>query len=264
MSQSTTSVANPNVAAWSALLVSAVRQPGRVLDAYRAFHPYSVGNQLLALWQCLERGIPVGPIATFPAWKGKGRGVRKGEKALALCMPVTCKTRPAADDDDEPAIFTRFVYKNHWFAYAQTDGPDVAFPALPDWDRTRALATLDIVAEPFAHPNGNMLGYAVGRRIAVNPLNPLPWKTTFHELAHVVLGHTSESAATDDDRTPRSLREVEAESVALICCEALGLAGAEFARGYIQRWLDADAIPEKSAQKIFHAADLILKAGRPA
>ncbi len=45
--------------------------------------------------------------------------------------------------------------------------------------------------------------------------------------------------------------------------------GAGYARGYIQTWLyrgigyNADAIPEKSAQKIFRAADQILRAGRP-
>ena len=63
------------------------------------------------------------------------------------------------------------------------------------------------------------------------------------------------------------LREVEAESVALLCCEALNLEGAEYCRGYIQNWLrpsigNADVIPEKSAQKIFRAADQILRAGR--
>ena len=64
-----------------------------------------------------------------------------------------------------------------------------------------------------------------------------------------------------------SLREVEAESVALLCCESLGLEGADYCRGYIQNWFnrgtsfDADAISEKSAQKILKAADQILKAG---
>jgi hypothetical protein len=47
--------------------------------------------------------------------------------------------------------------------------------------------------------------------------------------------------------------------VALLCCESLGLPVAEFSRGYIQYWVGE--IPERSAQKIFHAADLILKAG---
>jgi hypothetical protein len=61
---------------------------------------------------------------------------------------------------------------------------------------------------------------------------------------------------------------VEAEAVALLCCEALNLEGPEYCRGYIQNWLcpaigyNGDAIPEKSAQKVFHAADQILKAGR--
>jgi hypothetical protein len=51
-------------------------------------------------------------------------------------------------------------------------------------------------------------------------------------LGHVILGHTTEADFADDETTPRSLREVEAESVALLCCESLGLEGTEFCRGY--------------------------------
>ncbi len=49
--------------------------------------------------------------------------------------------------------------------------------------------------------------------------------------------------------------------MALICCENLGLEGAPYCRGYIQSWLAGDEIPEKSAQRIFAAADKILRAG---
>jgi hypothetical protein len=49
--------------------------------------------------------------------------------------------------------------------------------------------------------------------------------------------------------------------VALICCEALGLEDAPYCRGYIQSWLAGDEIPEKSAQRIFAAAEKILRAG---
>ena len=86
-------------------------------------------------------------------------------------------------------------------------------------------------------------------------------------MAHVIL-HTSEGDFSDTETTPRSLCEVEAEAVALLCCESLGLEGANFCRGYIQNWLrrsvegNAEAIPEKSAQKIFRAADQIHRAGR--
>jgi hypothetical protein len=109
-------------------------------------------------------------------------------------------------------------------------------------------------------------GYARKRSIAVSPLAELPHKTRCHELAHVVFGHTVEAEAglSDSDLTPRSLREVEAEAVALVCLEALGLPGAEHCRGYIQHWNEhrgAEPIPERSAQRIFKAADQILKAG---
>ena len=94
----------------------------------------------------------------------------------------------------------------------------------------------------------------------------LPHKTRFHELAHVVLGHTSEAEGglSDSDLTPRSLREVEAEAVALVCLEALNLSGADHCRGYLQRWNQrrgAESIPERSAQRIFKAADQILRGG---
>ena len=35
----------------------------------------------------------------------------------------------------------------------------------------------------------------------------------------------------------------------------------KYSRGYIIKWLRGDVIPEKSAMKIFGAADRILKAG---
>jgi len=78
---------------------------------------------------------------------------------------------------------------------------------------------------------------------------------------HILFGHTSEGAFANE-HTPRSLREVEAESAALLCCESLGLPGAEYCRGNIQDWVRGDTIPEKSAPKIFHAADQILRAGQ--
>src|SRR5215207_2660817 len=73
---------------FSTLLRQALEEPGTVNRAYFAFHGYSIGNQLLAMMQCAERGIAPGPIATFPGWKEKGRYVRKGERAITLCMPI--------------------------------------------------------------------------------------------------------------------------------------------------------------------------------
>jgi hypothetical protein len=254
---------------WSALFVEAVNKPGLIMKAYSAFYQYSLGNQLLALVQCQMRGLQPGPINTFPKWKDLGRHVKRGERALTLCMPITCKRRNDTNDDESncEGTFTRFVYKARWFVLAQTDGEDLQPQVTPEWEAKRALAALEIEMIPFDSIDGNCQGFARKRSIAINPVAQLPHKTRFHEIAHVLLD-TSEGDFTDIEQTPRNLREVEAESVALLCCEALGLEGADYARGYIQHWLyqgvgyDADAIPEKSAQKVFRAADQILRAGR--
>jgi hypothetical protein len=258
---------------WSALLVEAVSKPGLIMQAYSAFHHYSIGNQLLALVQCHLRGIEAGPINTFPGWQALGRNVKRGERALILCMPITRKHRDEepdgiSDDANGERTYTAFVYKPRWFVISQTIGEEFTPERLPDWDAARALAALDIQQIPFTDPDGNCQGFARQRQIAINPVAQLPHKTIFHEAAHVVLGHTTEGDFSDGELTPRNLREVEAEAVALLCCEALNLEGADFCRGYIQNWLcpalsyNGDAIPEKSAQKIFHAADQILRAGR--
>jgi hypothetical protein len=262
----------PDVPKWSALLVEAVNKPGMIMEAYSAFHNYSVGNQILALVQCQLRGLEPGPINTFPGWQALGRTVKRGERALILCMPITRKVRDEETQESEgkngERTFTSFAHKARWFAISQTVGDEFTPPRLPQWDAARALATLDIEQITFSATDGNCQGYARKRQIAINPVAQLPHKTLFHETAHVILGHTSEADFTDTERTPKNLREVEAEAVALLCCEALNLEGAEFCRGYIQNWLcpaigyNGDGIPEKSAQKIFRAADQILRAGR--
>lgn len=247
---------------WSALLVDAVNEPGIISAAYSAFHNYSIGNQLLAWAQCSSRGIPLGPLATYKRWAELGRHVRKGEKALQLCMPVTVSRK---DESGEKTgdVFQLFMLRNNWFALSQTEGADFVHEArTPEWDAALALPLLDVNLIPFDMADGNCQGYAIGRSIAINPVAALPHKTRFHELAHVVLGHTAEHAMHDNERTPRDIREVEAESVAYLCCATLGLPGLAECRGYIQAWLAGAAITDKTAQRIFGAAEKILKAGR--
>ena len=252
---------------FAGLLRSAVAEPGTLSTAYQQFHNYSLGNQLLAMFQCHQRGLTPGPLATFPRWKELGRHVRKGEKALTLCMPITLKRKQEADADTDgadsnSATFTRFVYRSRWFVLSQTEGTELPESSVPEWNAEQALSTLGVDEIQFDSTDGNTMGYARERSIALNPLNPLPHKTRFHELAHVLLGHTAEGTQSDGDVTPRNLRECEAEAVALLCCAALQLPGLDEARGYIQHWWgQGNAIPERSAQQVLKVADAILKAG---
>jgi hypothetical protein len=98
--------------------------------------------------------------------------------------------------------------------------------------------------EPFAHLNGNCQGYSKpGRVLAINPVAAHPARTLLHELGHIVCGHFDVSATLEGPTM-----EVEAEAVAYLCADALGLGGAD----------------EAVCRRIFKAADAILQAGRPA
>jgi antirestriction protein ArdC len=253
---------------WAELLQTAVTEPGIVSTAFSRFHSYSVRNQLLAMMQCSERGIDPGPLATFPRWKELGRHVKKGQKALTLCMPVKCKGTKTTDAEESQEqsefAYTCFVYCPHWFVLSQTDGAEYVPEPVPGWDATTALSSLNIQRVAFTMLDGNVQGYAKSRTVAINPVAEQPESTLFHELAHIVLGHTAEGSLNSDstDRTPRDIRELEAECVALLCCASLGLPGAAESRGYIQSWFKGHEVPERSAQRAFGATDAILKAGR--
>ena len=249
---------------FSGLLTEAITKPGRINVAYQAFHNYSLGNMMAAMFQLDARGIELGPIASFMSWKEKGRAVKKGGKAIALCMPITCKgTRKTEGAADEEFGFSRFIWRKNWFVLSETEGE--AFEAevkTPAWSAEKALTALEIAQIPFNALNGNWQGYATGRSFAINPLAAFPHKTRFHEMAHIMLGHTAEGMMEDSDRTPRDIREVEAEATAYILCALLELPGMAESRHYVQSWLDCAEVSERSAQRIYKAADSILKAGQ--
>src|SRR5437870_12040073 len=125
-------------------LEEAVTKPGTLMRAYALFWNYSLGNQILALIQANQRGIPLGPIASFNRWKELGRHVKRGEKAIELCMPVTCKRTVKSDDSqgessvETEITFKRFVFKRNWFMLSQTYGEPYQPAAAPAWDRPGA------------------------------------------------------------------------------------------------------------------------------
>ena len=109
---------------WQDLLNEAVTKPGILHECYSRFWNYSLGNQVLALMQCRGREIESGPLASFNRWKELGRHVKKGEKALTLCMPVQIKCREwdqkrqeagltAGEGSSETGVRTIFVYKRN-------------------------------------------------------------------------------------------------------------------------------------------------------
>ena len=80
-------------------------------------------------------------------------------------------------------------------------------------------------------------------------------KTLAHELAHAIL-HA--------ERTERGLMELEAESVAFIVCDALGLDAGAWSFGYVAGWAgggeQALAAIKATGARIQRTADQILSA----
>ena len=59
-----------NKVRWTELLDTALTEPGKISEAFRAFHRFSFGNMLLAMSQCHHRELAMGPINTYKGWQG--------------------------------------------------------------------------------------------------------------------------------------------------------------------------------------------------
>lgn len=251
----------PNKSEWSDVLRCALLEPGTISQAFKTFHGYSLGNQILAWMQCKDRGLQPGPIATYSKWREVGRRVRAGEHAIWLYMPIRVNKKNK-DSGEEESVVTRFTMRPYWFVLAQTEGKDFTPLARPTWDWKACLKGLGVAMERFTDTNGNCLGYAHDKAIAISPLCKT-MDVFFHELAHVVRGHTKDRDWIDGPcRLPKNIRELEAEATAMLCCEALGFEYDQATcRGYMQHWYKEQEIPEASAHGIMLAAEKIIKAG---
>lgn len=262
----------------AALLVAALTVPGNMSRCYNRFHRYSFQNMLIVYLQTGK----LEPMGSYKRWQSLGRQVVKGSKALFVNHPAFAAVK---DKAGKPVInpntgkpetrIAGFYPKATVFQLWQTDGPDLVMPELPDWNKDEALAALDVTEEPFAHADGNTQGYSVQRRLAINPVAANPAKTLMHELAHIVLGHTTDEgiATYGSSVNHRGIAEFQAEATALLVCKELGIACDESgSRAYIQTWLsgtaedyvteDARLVDDATVRAIFNAVDKIIVAGR--
>ena len=77
-------MATPAPARFAQLPKHAVNEPGILSSAYCQFHGYSLRNQLLALCQCIARGIQPGPIPRSNV------GRNRGDSSVVVKRPSRC------------------------------------------------------------------------------------------------------------------------------------------------------------------------------
>ena len=212
----------------------------RYLDVLARFHRYSFGNVMLIASQKPDAT----QVAGFHTWKSLGRWVKKGEQGIAILAPMVGRKRrdgtdnPAADDSDSNVRQLRGFRVVYVFDISQTEGADLPEFAGIRGNPGRGLKRLeDIVAGygiqlEYDDPGGGAEGVSRDGTIVVRP--NMPPAETFavlvHELAHELLHQR-----TDRKRlASRTVLETEAEAVAYVVCQAIGLDSSTRSSDYIQ------------------------------
>jgi len=238
------------------------------LAAMARFHRYSFGNIL-----AIARQSPTASrVAGFHTWKELGRFVKKGEKGIQILAPMVAKRRrkDAAEQEYTPnqetkpapmLIGFRAVYV---FDVAQTEGAE-----LPELEhnisgevgahRERLIAFLDgqNIALEFNERIAPALGVSYGSRIALLPgqSQAQEFTTLVHETAHELLHKTERRTMTT-----ATVRETEAEAVAFIVGQAIGLEIGTASSDYIQMYAGNAALLAESLEVIQRTSAVILGA----
>lgn len=227
---------------------------------------YSVMNQFWIYLQSDKDSVyPAGPYGT---WQSYGRHPRKGTKAKTVLKPVyiykTEKDETTGKEKKVKVGPVNYTPINTVFFYSDTEGEPLTLePVADDWSLERALDVLDIKRVEYKLMDGNTQGYSKGREFAINPVAAHPMKTLFHELGHIVLGHTSDEQIAEYS-THRGVKEFQAEAVAYLLAHELDLTDwdASESRAYVRQWLDGDEVSDKDIRQVFGAVGKILDAGR--
>jgi len=239
------------------------------LEAMARFHSYSFGN-ILAIARQKPDATRVAGIRT---WNEMGRFVRKGEKGIQILAPMLgCRrNRKEADTGDQSEtkpqpvlIGFRAVYV---FDVAQTEGADlpemehsVSGNAGEHKDRLIEFLAQQNIALEFSEKIAPALGVSYGGKITLLPgqSKAEEFTTLVHETAHELL-HKAERRTM----TTQTVRETEAEAVAFVVGQAVGLEMGNASSDYIQMYAGNAALLAESLEVIQGAASTILRAIRP-
>ena len=225
-----------------------------LLKTMARFHKYSFHNLCLITAQCPTATR----VAGFQTWRTMGRFVRKGEKGIAILAPIVGR-RKAEEDDSKTVLGFRAAYV---FDLDQTDGEPLPQAAVASGDpggKTAALRTAILergITVESADDLGGALGTSAGGRIQIlNGLSPAEELVVLaHEYAHELLHHA------DDRPASRDTRELEAEAVAFVVGEAVGLDARQSSRDYLHLYNGDREALAGSLDRIQRAASVILKA----
>ncbi|TFC34910.1 ArdC-like ssDNA-binding domain-containing protein [Cryobacterium sp. TMT2-14] len=215
-------------------------------------------------------------VAGFKQWQELGRHVVAGQKGYMILAPLTARFATASpadagawrrlDRNERPrageVVRQRMVGVRPAYVWdvSQTDGspiPERPAPILLRGEAPRgfwdglALVVQDEGFTLLTVPNAASLGGANGRTdfgvrtvsVRADMDAAARVKTLAHELAHIHM-----HAPDDETLLHRGIREVEAESVALMIGAAHGMDTSDYTIPYVSSW--ASSVADKTATEV--------------
>lgn len=221
---------------------------------------YSITNQMLILSQSPNARCVNG----MKVWNYNHRNIIKGEKAIKIIAPLIEVKKEEILDEDGNVIETKESkvsgYKVAYvFDISQTEGRE-----LYDFkcDEKMAIENFDVIREALERvPKGYIVeykeledgldGYCDLKNKVIAIKTGMPFEKTLTTLVHEV-GHALAEERVRNNfkgltvKEQKKIKEIEAESVALVVSNRLGLNTADFNMAYITTWSDGDIDKFKS------------------
>ncbi|WP_395538359.1 ArdC-like ssDNA-binding domain-containing protein [Lactiplantibacillus pentosus] len=274
-----------DVKAWKAQLVAQAEQQilkltdsdrfKQYLNTLAKFHHYSARNIDLIYAQNPQAT----QVAGFKQWQTAfNRTVKRGAKAIRIAAPIVKKLTPAEkkrlDTTDERAIVGyRYLPV---FDVSQTSGEpvlsakDFVKENLADHQNVTSLYNafkdylnqqpdLKVSEVPLATLNGAKGYFQPSTNEIViggdEPNNALKLKTLYHEYAHSQL-HGLKSAFKD---RPRAYQETQAEAVAYVAMQNIGVDTGNYSLGYVATWAKDKAVIHSALSEIQQVSNKVIE-----
>lgn len=251
------------------------------LDFALQFRQYSYRNKILIQSQNPKTSL----VAGYRAWQDKGRQVQRGEKALKIFVPSLAAKKDkdgnySRDKEGNVIKEVKGFYLASVYDVRQTEGEPIPKPIYEleeninnpqkfDW-YIKAITKLSPVPIQFAEIKGTAKGFFVPseKQITIRPgmSESQTIKTMLHEITHSIL-HDNNVPVFGSSEYAR--QEIEAESVAYMIANSLGIETQEYSFGYLASWTDLGLSLENleksldlicnQAQKMMGELDDILK-----
>ena len=235
------------------------------LTAMGKFHNYSFGNIL----EIARQKPDATRVAGLYAWNQLGRNVRKGEHGIRILAPVI-GIRRKKDSEAEKDIRTQnqsvlVGFRSAYvFDVSQTDGkelPELSSKVSGDVGERRERLIDFTIAQgiqlEFKESIAPALGVSYGGKIVLLPGQSTAeeFSTLVHELAHEMLHKAERRTATT-----KVVRETEAEAIAFVVGQTIGLNTGRASADYIHLYHGNAALLAESLEVIQKTSAVILSA----